>query len=222
MNHNSIEFQEVPIRPVDCLFEAPKLLGDQYWLFVGICAVGMLIGSLVPMAILLGPMMCGIYLCYLCRMRGQRANFEMLFRGFDYFLESLIASLIIAGIMLAVMIPVYILFIVGFVAMAVSAGPQPGDDFAAGMFVMWGLFYVVLLLLMIPIGGREAHNTMNEQEALQVVRMMKPKLVIPCHYNLPQFFTKTYCAADDTMFKRAVERAGAECVILHENESVYM
>ena len=28
-----------------------------------------------------------------------------------------------------------------------------------------------------------------------------------------------YCAADDTMFKRAVERAGTECVILHENES---
>jgi L-ascorbate metabolism protein UlaG (beta-lactamase superfamily) len=74
-------------------------------------------------------------------------------------------------------------------------------------------------VLMIPIGGREAHNTMDEQEALQVVRMMKPKLVIPCHYNLPQFFTKTYCAADGTMFKRDVEKTGAECVILHENES---
>ena len=77
-------------------------------------------------------------------------------------------------------------------------------------------------VLMIPIGGREAHNTMDEKEALQVVRMMKPKLVIPCHYNLPQFFTKKYCAADETMFKHAVEQAGAKCVILHENESVEM
>ena len=75
-------------------------------------------------------------------------------------------------------------------------------------------------VLMIPIGGREAHNTMDEAEALQVVRMMEPKLVIPCHYNLPQFFTKKYCAADDTMFKKEVEKTGARCVILHENESI--
>jgi L-ascorbate metabolism protein UlaG (beta-lactamase superfamily) len=75
-------------------------------------------------------------------------------------------------------------------------------------------------VLMIPIGGREAHNTMDEEEALQAVRMMKPKLVIPCHYNLPAFFTKKYCAADDTMFKKEVEKTGANCVILHENESV--
>jgi L-ascorbate metabolism protein UlaG (beta-lactamase superfamily) len=75
-------------------------------------------------------------------------------------------------------------------------------------------------VLMIPIGGKIAHNTMDEEEALQAVRMMKPTLVIPCHYNCPAFFTKKYCAADDTMFKHAVEQTEAKCVILHENESV--
>jgi L-ascorbate metabolism protein UlaG (beta-lactamase superfamily) len=75
-------------------------------------------------------------------------------------------------------------------------------------------------VLMIPIGGKAAHNTMDEEEALQAVRMMKPKLVIPCHYNCPAFFTKKYCAADDKMFQKEVEKTGAECVILHEDESI--
>jgi L-ascorbate metabolism protein UlaG (beta-lactamase superfamily) len=75
-------------------------------------------------------------------------------------------------------------------------------------------------VLMIPIGGREAHNTMDEKEALQAVTMMRPKLVIPCHYNCPAFFTKQYCAADETMFKHAVEETGTACAVLHENESV--
>lgn len=75
-------------------------------------------------------------------------------------------------------------------------------------------------VLMIPIGGKTAHNTMDEEEALEVVRMMKPKLVIPCHYNCPAFFSKKSNPADDRMFKREVEKIGAACVILHEDESV--
>jgi L-ascorbate metabolism protein UlaG (beta-lactamase superfamily) len=75
-------------------------------------------------------------------------------------------------------------------------------------------------VLMIPIGGKAAHNTMDEEEALQAVRMMEPKLVIPCHYNCPAFFSKTFNPADDTMFKHAVEQTEAECVILHEDESI--
>jgi L-ascorbate metabolism protein UlaG (beta-lactamase superfamily) len=38
-------------------------------------------------------------------------------------------------------------------------------------------------VLMVPIGGRVAHNTMNEVQALEAVRMIAPKLVIPCHYD---------------------------------------
>jgi len=77
-------------------------------------------------------------------------------------------------------------------------------------------------VMMMPIGGRDAHNTMDEKEALQVVRMMKPKLVIPCHYNCPAFFSKHFNKADDVMFKYAVVKTGSECVILHNDESVNM
>ena len=96
---------------------------------------------------------------------------------------------------------------------------QPIYPASPGHTAMLGLLWCVFLPL-IPIGGREAHNTMNEEEALKVVRMMHPKLVIPCHYNCPVLFSKKYNPADDTMFKKEVEKTGAHCVILHENESV--
>ena len=75
-------------------------------------------------------------------------------------------------------------------------------------------------VLMIPIGGKYAHNTMDEKEALTAVQDMNPKLVIPTHYNCPAFFTKKYNPADEEMFKDEVEKMGIQCAIMHENESI--
>lgn len=100
------------VKPLECLRAGWNLIKDQYWLFLGITAVGILIGSFGPMAILLGPMMCGIYLCLLARMRGERVSFELLFKGFDYFMQSLIASLIQAIPALILMLPTYAIFFI--------------------------------------------------------------------------------------------------------------
>jgi len=75
-------------------------------------------------------------------------------------------------------------------------------------------------VLMIPIGGKVIHNTMDEDEALQAVKIIQPKLVIPCHYNCRAFFTKNYNPADDEMFKTEVEKRETKCVILHQGESI--
>lgn len=75
-------------------------------------------------------------------------------------------------------------------------------------------------ILMIPIGGKAIHNTMDVKEALQAVEIMRPKLVFPCHYNCPAFFTKSYNPADERMFKTEVEKIGSKCVILHKGESL--
>ncbi len=75
-------------------------------------------------------------------------------------------------------------------------------------------------VLMIPIGGKAVHNTMDEKEALQAVQVMKPKLVIPCHYNCPAFFSKKYNPADALEFKKEVEKQGIECTILHKGDSI--
>ena len=75
-------------------------------------------------------------------------------------------------------------------------------------------------VLMVPIGGKTIHNTMNEAEALQAVKAINPKIVIPCHYNCPAFFTRKYNPADEVMFREEVEKAGSKCVVLHNGESV--
>ncbi len=94
----SREFRRIAARPIERLTEAKDMLGDQYWLFVGICLVGIIIGSVVPMGIILGPMMCGIYLCFRYRMNGIQVRFETLFKGFDVFMNALLANLILIGI----------------------------------------------------------------------------------------------------------------------------
>lgn len=75
-------------------------------------------------------------------------------------------------------------------------------------------------VLMIPIGGKDIHNTMDVTEAVQAVGALRPKLVIPCHYNCPAFFTKTYNPADELWFKCEVEKQGARCAILSVGESI--
>ena len=73
-------------------------------------------------------------------------------------------------------------------------------------------------VLMIPIGGKTAHNTMDEDGALQAVSIMKPKIVIPCHYNCPGLFSKKYNPADDEYFKREATKMGSNCIILKNGE----
>ena len=52
-------------------------------------------------------------------------------------------------------------------------------------------------VLMIPIGGKIAGNTMDELDALKAVKLMHPKLVIPTHYNCGAMFNSCYNPADD-------------------------
>ena len=75
-------------------------------------------------------------------------------------------------------------------------------------------------VLMIPIGGRVPLNTMDEKNALKAVEIIKPKFVIPCHYNCPALFSKKYNPADDKYFKKEVEKMGLRCVILYRGESI--
>jgi len=75
-------------------------------------------------------------------------------------------------------------------------------------------------VLMIPIGGKAIHNTMNVEEAVQAINIMRPKLVIPCHYNCPAFFTKKYNPADVELFKQEVEKTESKCAILGAGDSI--
>jgi len=146
-----ITIRKVSIRPIELLREAFGLLGDQYWLFVGITFVGILIGSAVPMGILLGPMMCGIYLCYIQRKDNKLVEFGLLFKGFDFFVDSLIATLIMVAVMLAVIIPAYIIFGVAMIGLMAGTQGEPPPTAAFGLFaVLYAVVILAIILISLP------------------------------------------------------------------------
>lgn len=143
--NESGEFRRISARPIERLTEAKTMLGDQYWLFVGICLVGVLIGSIVPMGIMMGPMMCGIYLCFRYRMNGIQVRFETLFKGLDVFLNALLAMLIFMGFSIVVMLPLMI-FMMVMIVTASNNEAQVLGTFA----MMYPLLLVLSLLMYIP------------------------------------------------------------------------
>ena len=146
MSQNLPPFRHAVIKPVEILKEGYALIKDQYWLFLGIAVVGLLIGGAVPV-VLIGPMMCGIYMCLFQRMRGQPVKFETLFKGFDYFTPSLIASLIQFIPIIVLVVLFYLLFFLVFIAMAAASqgGGEPAAAF--GMIFMIFLFVIVMMVL---------------------------------------------------------------------------
>jgi hypothetical protein len=148
----NIEFRRGVISPVECLKEAWELIKNQYWLFLGICAVGMLIGSAFAI-VLMGPMMCGIFLCFFQQMRGERVSFEGVFRGFDYFAQSLIAMLIQAIPAVLIIVPVYLLMAVSIMTAAASAQGRGGEGAAmVGFFISMIVIFVAIFVMSIIVG----------------------------------------------------------------------
>jgi len=74
-------------------------------------------------------------------------------------------------------------------------------------------------VLMIPIGG-VIRNTMNVKEALEAVKMIKPKMVIPMHYNCAFLWKRNLTPTDDEMFKMEVEKMGIKCQIMKSGDEI--
>ncbi len=146
------DFNRGVIRPLECLKEAWELIKSQYWLFFGICAVGMLIGGAFAI-LLMGPMMCGIFYCQFQHMRGERVSFDGLFKGFDYFGQAVIATLIQAIPAVIIIVPIYLIMVVGMVAsMQSSRGRGPDDAAAVAFFIGMIVIFLVIFLLSILLG----------------------------------------------------------------------
>jgi len=76
-------------------------------------------------------------------------------------------------------------------------------------------------IAMLPIGGLGNNTwTMDVADALEAVKMMSPRVVIPCHYNVPFFWVKKMAVADDHAFKKEVEKLGIECRIMHFGDEI--
>jgi hypothetical protein len=150
MTPDNLQFRTGVIQPVECLKQGWALIKDQYWLFLGIVVVGVLIGGAVPL-VLIGPMMVGIYMCVFRRMRGEPVEFGNLFKGFDYFAESLIAALIQMIPMVVVMVPAYIIMFVLMMTSMPRGGRMDPDASTRFLFTFFG-FELVFIVLIVAVG----------------------------------------------------------------------
>jgi len=152
MNPDTADFNSRAIAPVDCVKEGWAMIKDRYWLFFGIAVVGILIGSAVAI-ILMGPMMCGVFLCLLQRQRGEEVEFGTLFKGFDYFVNGLLVQLIKIIPMIVLMVPFY--FVMFGVMMTTmprhEANPQEASAFVFTFFVLEMVFVLVIMVVSILI-----------------------------------------------------------------------
>jgi hypothetical protein len=148
-----IPFRRNAVEPVECIKGGWELIKNHYWLFVGMTLIAIIIGSAVPLGILLGPMMCGLYLSFFKTRRGEPIEFGTLFKGFDYFGQSVVAALLHTIPIIAIIVPAYLLFYVGmFVSMAAAgAGDEPNPAPFLGVMAMFGLFWIVVMLVIVVI-----------------------------------------------------------------------
>lgn len=117
----SHEFQTGNIRAFECYREAWAMIRPQFGIILLIVVVGMLIGGVV--SLLLGPMMCGIFLVLFDIHEGREAKFARLSKGFQFFLPAFLLVLII---MLPVIVMVLIVYL-PIIAMTL-AGERMTED----------------------------------------------------------------------------------------------
>jgi uncharacterized membrane protein len=148
-----IPFRRGAVEPVECIKGGWEMIKNQYWLFVAMALVGILIGSAVPLGILLGPMMCGLYLTFFKARRGEPVEFSMMFKGFDYFGPSLIATLLHIIPIIAIVLPAYLLFYVSiFLSMAAQgSNGEPNPAALFGVMATFGIFWIVVLIVVVII-----------------------------------------------------------------------
>jgi hypothetical protein len=147
-----IVFRRNVVEPIGCISAAWAMVKERYWLFVGMCAVGLLISGAVPFGILTGPMMCGLYMAFFNIRRGRPIEFGTVFKGFDYFGPSLVATMLHVLPILAIVIPAYFLFYVGmFVSIAAQGGDEPNPAAFMGVMGFFILFWIAMMIVIIFI-----------------------------------------------------------------------
>lgn len=169
-----IEFRRNAVQPVECIKDAWALIKDQYWLFVGICAVGLMVAAAVPFYILMGPMMCGIYMTLFKRMRNEPFEFGLLFKGFDFFGPSLVATLLHMLPIMAIVIPAYFIFYFGFIFSIMAQGNEPNPAAMLGVMALFGIFWLVMFIIIIFISiGFTFSYTLIVDRKLQAMDAIK-------------------------------------------------
>lgn len=147
----TVEFNRGAVKPVECVKEGWALIKDRYWLFFGIVFVGLLIAGIAPFGILFGPMMCGIFISLLKKMRGGAVTFDLLFKGFDHFAASVIAGLLQTVPLLVLMFIAYLPMIYFYFSQISST--QRGEPINPDQMFSKALIYEIPIYFLMIVGS---------------------------------------------------------------------
>lgn len=125
-------------------FESLAFMEPSYWFFWLLCFVAAIIASVIPF-VLIGPMYCGLGLCFLAKKRGDPFDFDLLFKGFDHFVATLVPVLIYAAMSL-VIVPVIIVGVFAIIAL-ISTGN--GIAVAVGIMALVTIYISFTALVMV-------------------------------------------------------------------------
>ncbi len=137
------EIQKGVIRPIECMKEGWELIKNDYWMFFAVTLVGLLIGGF-SMYILVGAMMCGIYYCYLQKIDGKPIVFDNLWKGFQWWLPGLIATIVLV-------VPMFVVFgfiYAPFIAAAVMGSKLNESELMGllfGAIVIDAVFIIIMI-----------------------------------------------------------------------------
>jgi uncharacterized membrane protein len=146
---NDLPFTQGQIQPIQCVKEAWALIKADYWILFAISIVGAMIGG-ISMYILIGPMICGIFLAYLKTLDGGKPSIDDLWVGFNYFWPSL-------GVTIAIVLPIVIWVAIMFVTIylpiitAAVMGDKADQNAILGTFVAGFVVDMIVALVMVFI-----------------------------------------------------------------------
>jgi hypothetical protein len=158
MSYSSLSPSEEPqfnsgaVRPFACLSEGWHLVKDQYFLFVGMFLIIVILVTCIPFTgLIYGAWMIGIYGAMLGRMRGEPASFNALGKGFSFFSQGFVIALLSGA--------PFVLITIGAKLMELRfaqidrdyPGSKPVPDevmiemivWFGGLVVLFGFFYLI-------------------------------------------------------------------------------
>ena len=150
MMRPDVDFRSGAIHPIECVKEGWAVIKDEYWMMLAISLVGGVIGAFT-LYILIGPMVCGIYLAYLRKVdRGGRASFDDLWAGMKLWRRSI-------GVTLAIVLPILAWMAITFIAVylpmltAATSGRYTDPDEIMRQFYFGMAIDLVVAVVMVCI-----------------------------------------------------------------------
>ncbi|HEX3102263.1 MAG TPA: hypothetical protein VHQ01_10740, partial [Pyrinomonadaceae bacterium] len=136
------EFTTGQIHPIECVRESWALIKDEYWILFAISVVGAMIGG-ISMYVLIGPMICGIFYCYLKKIDGGPVVFDDLWKGFGFFWQSLLVTILIVVPIVVYIVAVFATIYLPIITAAVM-GSKANENAILGTFVVGLIIDIVV------------------------------------------------------------------------------